>query len=170
MSGSQDQGHETAAGDLDGLFETARAGGRMDTDPDAPQMIDAQVQRSSDLDSVLPPKNNLSERIKLGEAQEVATKPTGTGMEGVFSSSGRIRAGGGDRAEPEGGSSMDDMFGGGGGRMRVGRTHAAEDLGSGLDDVFGASRTGTVNASPRRARQEPATSSMDDFLAPPKRR
>lgn len=169
MGSNQDQGHETAAGDLDGLFETASKGGRMDTDPDAPQMVAAQVQKSSELDQVLPPKNNLSERIKLGEAQEVATKPTGTGMDDMFSTSGRHRVSSGDGGEghdvPSSGGSMDELFGGrGSGRMRLGRA-AAEESGSGMDDLFGSSRSGT-----KRARQDAPTSSMDDLFGPSKRR
>ncbi len=165
MSGNQDQGQETAAGDLDGLFETASKGGRMDTDPDAPQMIEAQTQRRSDLDSVLPPRNNLSERIKLGEAQEVATKPTGTGMNDVFSSSGRFRDVSGSAGErcDLGGGTMDDVFGGGGstsGRMRVGRASA----GGGLDDLLGG------GSSAKRSSKAPAGGTMDDFLSAPKKR
>lgn len=164
MSGNQDQAPETAAGDLDGLFETASKGGRMDTDPDAPQMIAAQVQKRSDLDSVLPPRNNTSERIKLGEAQEVATKPTGTGMNDLISSSGRMRIGGGGQADASAGSSMDDVFGGGGstsGRMRIGRAQAAPT--GGLDDLLDSG-----GAKPKR--KAPTGGTMDDFLSPPKRR
>ncbi len=175
MSTQQDSAPETSAGTLDGALDVASALGRTKIEGEIPQLIPKQVQQGSDLDQAVGGRG-LDGRVRLGEAAEVATEDTGSGMDDLFGSSrtGRrvVKA---ERAGSAAGrSEMDDLLSVSGGPRRGAGSSRSEmdDLlsvkGGGpkssgaarsdMDDLFGVS-------GPRRAPQKQSRDGFDPLAS-----
>lgn len=174
MSKGQDSGVETSAGTMDGLLEVSRSKGRTRIEGEKPKLIAQQFQQGSDLDRALSERSSGG-RQRLGEAEEVRTRDTGTGMDDLFGSS---QSGRRVLQAQRGSSDLDDLLGPASAPRR--------DSGgarSDMDDLLGPS-AGPRRVAPKaakdsfdplersgaRSREPAAPSSLDDLFGPSRKR
>lgn len=174
MSKGQDSGVESSAGTMDGLLEVSRSKGRTRIEGETPKLVAQQFQQGSDLDQALYSRAT-SGRQRLGEAEEVRTRDTGSGMDDLF---GASQSGRRVLQAQRGGSDLDDLLGPASAPRRSSGGERSD-----MDDLLGPS-VGPRRAAPKatkdsfdplekageRTRETAAPSSLDDLFGPSKRR